>query len=62
LKKSALSSKGDAAGHDPSARVFTGPRGGQITTAVLRDATHWDEVVTQRRQWLKCQLQNGVGM
>jgi len=22
-------------------------RGGRITTAVLRDATHWDEVVTQ---------------
>ena len=28
------------------ARLFTGPRGGRITTAVLRDATHWDEVVT----------------
>ncbi len=27
------------------ARLFTGPRGGRITTAVLRDATHWDEVV-----------------
>ncbi len=25
---------------------FVGPRGGRITTAVLRDATHWDEVVT----------------
>jgi integrase len=37
----------DAAGHDPAARLFTGPRGGHITTAVLRDATHWDEVVTQ---------------
>jgi integrase len=35
-----------AAGHDPTARLFTGPRGGRITTAVLRDATHWDEVVT----------------
>src|SRR5436190_3360317 len=33
--------------HDPTARIFTGPRGGRITTAVLRDATHWDEVVTQ---------------
>ena len=32
---------------DPLARLFTGPRGGRITTAVLRDATHWDEVVTQ---------------
>jgi integrase len=29
------------------ARLFTGPRGGRITTAVLRDATHWDEVVKQ---------------
>jgi integrase len=35
-----------AVDNDPSARVFTGPRGGRITTAVLRDATHWDEVVT----------------
>lgn len=31
----------------PDARLFTGPRGGRITTAVLRDATHWDEVVTK---------------
>ncbi|WP_246368612.1 tyrosine-type recombinase/integrase [Amycolatopsis echigonensis] len=29
------------------ARLFTGPRGGRISTAVLRDATHWDEVVTK---------------
>ncbi|XVV05950.1 tyrosine-type recombinase/integrase [Actinosynnema sp. CA-248983] len=29
------------------ARLFVGPRGGRITTAVLRDATHWDDVVTQ---------------
>ncbi len=36
-----------AAGPDPDARMFTGPRGGRITTAVLRDATHWDEVVTK---------------
>ncbi|MFC5139776.1 tyrosine-type recombinase/integrase [Actinomycetospora rhizophila] len=35
-----------AAGPDPTARLFAGPRGGRITTAVLRDATHWDEVVT----------------
>lgn len=35
-----------AAGPDPTARLFTGPRGGRITNAVLRDATHWDEVVT----------------
>ncbi|MFE5091884.1 tyrosine-type recombinase/integrase [Streptomyces sp. NPDC056638] len=31
---------------NPDARLFTGPRGGRISTAVLRDATHWDEVVT----------------
>ncbi len=31
----------------PDARLFTGPRGGRITTAVLRDATHWDEVVNK---------------
>jgi integrase len=30
---------------DPEARLFVGPRGGRITTAVLRDATNWDEVV-----------------
>ena len=34
-------------GYEPTARIFTGPRGGRITTAVLRDATHWDEFVTQ---------------
>ncbi|WP_333769199.1 tyrosine-type recombinase/integrase [Streptomyces sp. IBSBF 2435] len=34
-----------AASHRPDARLFTGPRGGRITTAVLRDATHWDDVV-----------------
>ncbi|MFY1649882.1 tyrosine-type recombinase/integrase [Solwaraspora sp. WMMB762] len=31
----------------PDSRLFTGPRGGRISTAVLRDATHWDEVVTK---------------
>jgi hypothetical protein len=31
----------------PDARLFTGPRGGRITTAVPRDATSWDEVVTK---------------
>jgi integrase len=36
----------EAASYRPDARMFTGPRGGRITTAVLRDATHWDEVVT----------------
>lgn len=30
---------------DPEARLFVGPRGGRISTAVLRDATSWDEVV-----------------
>ncbi|WNI18699.1 tyrosine-type recombinase/integrase [Actinacidiphila sp. ITFR-21] len=37
----------DAAGRDPMARLFTGPRGGRISTAVLRDATHWDDVVSR---------------
>ena len=37
----------DVVSHKPEARLFTGPRGGRISTAVLRDATHWDEVVTQ---------------
>ena len=32
---------------DDDGRLFTGPRGGRISTAVLRDATHWDEVVTR---------------
>ena len=31
----------------PARALFTGPRGGRITTAVLRDATHWDEVVVR---------------
>jgi integrase len=30
---------------DVDSRLFTGPRGGRITTAVLRDATRWDRVV-----------------
>jgi integrase len=34
-----------AVDHDPEGRLFNGPRGGRISTAVLRDATHWDEVV-----------------
>ncbi|WP_329579403.1 tyrosine-type recombinase/integrase [Kitasatospora sp. NBC_01250] len=29
---------------DPDARLYTGPRGGRISTAVLRDATHWGDV------------------
>ncbi len=32
---------------DPTSRLFVGPRGGRISTAVLRDATHWDDVVTK---------------
>jgi hypothetical protein len=28
----------DAANGEPDVRLFTGPRGGRITTAVLRDA------------------------
>jgi integrase len=31
----------------PDDRLFTGPKGGRISTAVLRDATHWDDVVQQ---------------
>ncbi|MEU1819900.1 site-specific integrase [Streptomyces roseifaciens] len=42
-----VSARLDAVGHDPMARIFTGPRGGRITTAILRDATHWDEVVVR---------------
>ncbi len=34
-------------GDQPDARLFTGPRGGRISTNVLRDATHWDEVVVK---------------
>ncbi len=36
-----------ALGRNSDARIFTGPRGGRITTAVLRDATHWDDVISQ---------------
>ncbi|MFJ2584963.1 hypothetical protein [Streptomyces sp. NPDC087538] len=35
-----------SAGPDPDARLFTGPRGGRISTAALRDATH------RRRRWV----------
>jgi integrase len=37
----------ELSGGEPDARLFTGPRGGRITTATLRDATSWDEVVTK---------------
>jgi len=33
-------------GREPQERLVTGPRGGVITTATLRDATRWDELVT----------------
>ncbi len=36
-----------SAGPDRDARPFTGPRGGRISTAVLGDATHWDDAVTE---------------
>ncbi|MGW4062405.1 tyrosine-type recombinase/integrase [Amycolatopsis sp. NPDC004747] len=35
------------ADNDPDGRLFKGPRGGRITTAVLRDATAWDQVVAK---------------
>jgi Protein kinase domain/Phage integrase family len=31
----------------PESRLFTGPKGGRISTAVLRDATSWDDVVAE---------------
>ena len=37
----------EAAGSSPDSRLFAGPRGGRVSTAVLRDATHWDEVVAR---------------
>lgn len=37
----------ELAGNDLDARLFTGPRGGRISTATLRDATSWDEVVAE---------------
>ncbi|MFE6778633.1 tyrosine-type recombinase/integrase [Streptomyces sp. NPDC057702] len=35
-----------SAGSHPDARLFAGPRGGRISTAVLSDATHWDDVTS----------------
>ena len=32
-------------GRPSESRLLNGPRGGVITTATLRDATHWDELV-----------------
>lgn len=40
-----VSTRLSALKNNPDARLFTGPRGGRISTAVLRDATHWDAVV-----------------
>jgi integrase len=37
----------ELASNEPDARLFTGPRGRRISTATLRDATSWDEVVTE---------------
>ncbi|UKY53189.1 tyrosine-type recombinase/integrase [Streptomyces inhibens] len=34
-----------AARHTPLVRLFTGPLGSRFTTAALRSATHWDDVV-----------------
>ena len=42
-----VSARLDALAGKPNARLFTGPRGGRISTAVFRDATHWDEVVQE---------------
>ncbi|SEA80057.1 Phage integrase family protein [Bowdeniella nasicola] len=32
---------------EPSERLLTGPRGGVLTTASVRDATKWDQLVTE---------------
>lgn len=32
-------------GKDPEAPLLRGPRGGVLTTATIRDATHWDDLV-----------------
>ena len=34
-------------GRESAARLVSGPRGGVITTATLRDATRWDDVVRE---------------
>ncbi|GAA1430864.1 site-specific integrase [Microlunatus lacustris] len=38
------------AGRQPEDRLLLGPRGGVITTATLRDATRWDELVVELGQ------------
>lgn len=35
------------AGREPEDRLLTGPRGGVLTTASVRDATKWDQLVTE---------------
>ncbi|WP_328411928.1 tyrosine-type recombinase/integrase [Nocardia sp. NBC_00403] len=43
-----ISKRLDMIGRDNlDARLFRGPRGGRIATGVLRDATHWDDVVAK---------------
>ena len=34
-------------GREPQERLLTGPRGGVLTTATVRDATKWDALVSQ---------------
>lgn len=38
------------AGREPRERLLVGPRGGVLTTATVRDATHWDKLVTELGQ------------
>jgi integrase len=40
-------SKLEAVNYEPDGRLFTGPRGGRLTTKILRNATHWDDVVSE---------------
>jgi integrase len=35
------------AGKEPEDRLLTGPKGGVLTTATVRDATNWDHVVAE---------------
>src|SRR5699024_5770114 len=34
-------------GREPDERLVVGPRGGVLTTATVRDAVHWDDLVTR---------------
>ncbi|GHH83280.1 hypothetical protein GCM10018781_69960 [Kitasatospora indigofera] len=40
-------------GNGPMARLFTGPSGGRVTTAIRSKATHWDEVVSLGYEYLR---------